>query len=298
MKSALTIAGSDSSGGAGIQADIKTMSALGVFAQSAITAITAQNTLGVRSVEVMSAQIVRDQIKCVFEDIRPDAVKIGMIASAELVETIAESLAFYQAPSIVLDPVMVATSGASLSSNDAVSALVKHLFPLAEVVTPNIPEAEVLAECSINSEQDMLVAAQKIQQKGARCVLVKGGHFASGSDLEAALGTTPRPSSALTKESAPANKPDEKGKPITESADVLLKSDGSFVWLRQERIDTNNTHGTGCTLSSAIASFLAQGFDAEESCEKAKRYLTQALRHDIHLGKGHGPLNHLWEFYG
>ncbi len=294
MKSALTIAGSDSSGGAGIQADIKTMSALGVFAQSAITAITAQNTLGVRSVEVMSAQIVHDQIKCVFEDIRPDAVKIGMIASAGLVETIAESLAFYQAPSIVLDPVMVATSGASLSSNDAVNALAEHLFPLAEVVTPNIPEAEVLAECSINSEQDMLVAAQKIQQKGARCVLVKGGHFTS----ESASGTTPEPSSVLTKESVPTNKTNEKGKLITESADVLLKSDGSFVWLRQERIDTNNTHGTGCTLSSAIASFLAQGFDVEESCEKAKRYLTQALRHDIHLGKGHGPLNHLWEFYG
>ena len=298
MKSALTIAGSDSSGGAGIQADIKTMSALGVFAQSAITAITAQNTLGVRSVEVMSAQIVHDQIKCVFEDIRPDAVKIGMIASAELVETIAESLAFYQAPSIVLDPVMVATSGASLSSNDAVNALVEHLFPLAEVVTPNIPEAEVLAESSINSEQDMLVAAQKIQQKGARCVLVKGGHFTSESDLEATSGTTPEPSSVLTKEGVPTNKTNEKGKLITESADVFLKSDGSFVWLRQERIDTNNTHGTGCTLSSAIASFLAQGFDVEESCEKAKQYLTQALRHDIHLGKGHGPLNHLWEFYG
>lgn len=258
MKSALTIAGSDSSGGAGIQADIKTMTALGVFAQSAITALTAQNTLGVSGVEVVSASFVREQIDRVFEDIRPDAVKIGMIPSAELVEGIAEGLLAHKACHIVLDPVMVATSGASLSSNEAVQAMVDRLFPLAEVVTPNVPEAEVLAGLSISSADDMNEAAQIILKKGASAVLIKGGHSINGAN------------------------------------DFLLKEDGRHVWFKQERVNTNNTHGTGCTLSSAIASFLALGFDVEQSVARAKEYLTQALKNDPHLGKGSSPLNHMW----
>lgn len=258
MKSALTIAGSDSSGGAGIQADIKTMTALGVFAQSAITALTAQNTLGVSGVEVVSASFVREQIDRVFEDIRPDAVKIGMIPSADLVESIAEGLSTHKACHVVLDPVMVATSGASLSSNEAVQAMVDRLFPLAEVVTPNVPEAEVLASLSISSADDMNEAAQIILKKGASAVLIKGGHSINGAN------------------------------------DFLLKEDGRHVWFKQERVNTSNTHGTGCTLSSAIASFLALGFDVEQSVARAKEYLTQALKNDPHLGKGSGPLNHMW----
>lgn len=260
MKSALTIAGSDSSGGAGIQADIKTMSALGVFAQSVITALTAQNTQGVRDVLVVDSFFVREQLECVFEDIRPDAVKIGMIPSAELVCTIAQGLADYHASSVVLDPVMVATSGAALSSNDAVDAMVEQLFSQASVVTPNIPEAEVLSSMTITSPDDMMEAAHRIQDRGAQAVLVKGGHG------------------------------------INAAQDYLLNASGEGFWFSHKRIETKNTHGTGCTLSSAIASYLAWGYSLEQAVEKAKHYLTQALMHDPYLGKGSGPLNHLWKW--
>lgn len=259
MKSVLTIAGSDSSGGAGIQADIKTMTACGVYAQSVITALTAQNTLGVSGVVEVSPLFVREQMDRIFEDIRPDAVKIGMLPSDAVVRAVAQGLIDHHAVHIVLDPVMVATSGASLSSNEAVCAMVSTLFPLADVVTPNIPEAEVLFGCSIASEEDMVSAAKAIQQQGASSVLIKGGHASGNSD------------------------------------DVLLGADGEVRWFRQARIETANTHGTGCTLSSALASGLAVGLDVEQAVLKAKEYLTGALYNDPDLGKGSGPVHHLWQ---
>lgn len=258
MKSAVTIAGSDSSGGAGIQADLKTMASLGVFGQSVITAVTAQNTLGISGVHVLEPSFVREQMDRVFEDIYPDAVKIGMIPSAQTVETIAEGLKVYSARNIVLDPVMVATSGASLASDDSVSAMVKELFPLADVVTPNIPEAQVLVGYSIASEEEMVTAAQLIQKQGASAVLIKGGHFSVGAN------------------------------------DFLLTQEGQEYWFKHDRIETTNTHGTGCTLSSAIASCLVLGYSLKDAVAIAKIYLTGALINDPQLGKGSGPLNHMW----
>jgi len=258
MKSALTIAGSDSSGGAGIQADIKTMSALGVFAQSAITALTAQNTTGVYGVHAVPPEFIAQQIEVVFDDIRPQAVKIGMLSEPEQVQAIAQTLQKVQADNIVLDPVMVATSGAELSSNASVDAMRKLLMPLACVVTPNIPEAQVLAGMDITSREQMEQAAHAILAAGAQAVLVKGGHLSETAD------------------------------------DYLLQADGTGTWLSAPRIATENTHGTGCTLSSAIASYLALGESLPDAVAKAKQYLTHALENDPQLGKGRGPLNHFW----
>ncbi len=258
MKCALTIAGSDSSGGAGIQADIKTMTALGVYAECAITALTAQNTQGVQGVVPTEPSFVRAQIDSVFSDIRPDAVKIGMLATAEIVKAVAEGLRVHNATNIVLDPVMVATSGDNLSEDSAVAAL-DELLPLAKLATPNIPEAEVLSGMSIQSKEDMLRAALLIcEKKGCSAVLVKGGHLTTTAD------------------------------------DVLVSKDGSVSWFSHERIATNNTHGTGCTLSSAIATYLALGADLNQAISQAKEYLSQALINDPRLGKGNGPVNHLW----
>lgn len=257
MKAALTIAGSDSSGGAGIQADIKTMSALGVYAESVITALTAQNTMGVQGVVATEPDFVLMQMESVFSDIRPDAVKIGMLPNAEVVHTVGEGLVRFGAENVVLDPVMVATSGAALSEAPAVEAL-HSLLPLACVVTPNIPEAEVLSGTEIASKDDMLAAAHAIQQKGARAVLVKGGHLADTAD------------------------------------DVLLEEDGTETWLSAQRVETKNTHGTGCTLSSAIASYLARGEKLKYAVALAKQYLTSAIQADPGLGKGNGPVNHLF----
>lgn len=259
MKSVVTIAGSDSSGGAGIQADIKTMTAHGVFAQSVITALTAQNTLGVQGVLPVDSAFVRTQIDSVFSDIRPDAVKIGMVSSPELVQTIAQALTDYQAENIVVDPVMVATSGASLSNDASVQALMRYLIPLADVVTPNIPEACVLANREIATQEDMAAAARDILTLGCKAVLVKGGHFSDSAD------------------------------------DLLLTADGEEVWFRHPHLETKNTHGTGCTLSSAIASNLARGYSLEDAVGHAKNYLSGALAHDPKLGKGNGPLNHMWQ---
>ena len=256
---AVTIAGSDSSGGAGIQADIKTMTALGVYAESVITALTAQNTIGVQGVVATDPAFVSLQMESVFSDIVPDAVKIGMLPSAGIVTAVADGLHAHQARNVVLDPVMVATSGAALSADEAVRALGERLLPLADVVTPNIPEAEVLSGRSIVSRADREAAAHAIQARGARAVLVKGGHGRGDAD------------------------------------DVLLTAEGTVTWFSQERIATDNTHGTGCTLSSAIASYLARGVDLVEAVERAKRYLTGALVHDEHLGRGSGPVNHRWQ---
>jgi len=260
MKSVLTIAGSDSSGGAGVQADIKTIAAHGLFAQSAITALTAQNTTGVYGVHDVPASFVAQQIDVVFDDIRPDAVKIGMVSSAAIVEAIASSLVRNKASNIVVDPVMVATSGSNLATDEAVMALREKLMPLAAVVTPNIPEAEVVAGCSIETPDEQEAAAVAIAEELGVAALVKGGHG------------------------------------MHDANDALALPGGSLVWLRAERVDNPNTHGTGCTLSSAIACGLAQGLSIEDATRQAKRYLTGALEAQLNLGRGSGPLNHMWQF--
>ena len=261
MKTALTIAGSDSSGGAGIQADLKTMTLNGVFAMSAVTALTAQNTTGVQGIFEVSPAFLAQQIDSVFTDIRPDAVKIGMVASVGLIEAIAERLRFYRAENVVVDPVMVATSGARLISEDAVDSLKEKLFPLATVLTPNIPEAEVLAGMPIRSAEDMQAAAEKIGRAYGCAVLCKGGHHLN-------------------------------------DANDLLYRDGGFRWFTGKRIDNPNTHGTGCTLSSAIAANLAKGFDLDSSVERAKAFISGALAAMLDLGAGSGPMNHAFDLRG
>ena len=258
MKTALTIAGSDSSGGAGIQADIKTMTMNGVYAMSAITALTAQNTTGVRSIMETTPEFLKDQIDAVFEDICPDAVKIGMVSSIELIKVIAERLSFYKAKNIVVDPVMVATSGSELIKTDAVSVLITELFPLATLVTPNIPEAEVLSGMTVLSKEDMIKTAKKIGDQYGCAVLLKGGHSIN-------------------------------------DANDLLYSNGEYQWFYGKRIDNPNTHGTGCTLSSAIASNLAKGYDLADSVKRAKDYIWGALSAMLDLGCGSGPMDHAFD---
>ena len=261
MKTALTIAGSDSSGGAGIQADIKTMTANGVFAMSAVTALTAQNTTGVTGIMEVSPEFLKEQIDCIFTDIRPDAVKIGMVSSAELIRAIAEKLKEYQAENIVVDPVMVATSGAKLISDDAIGILKEALLPMADILTPNIPEAEVLSGMEVKTEEDMVKAAEKISRTYRCAVLLKGGHQ------------------------------------LNDANDLLCRGE-EHRWFYGKRIDNPNTHGTGCTLSSAIASNLAKGFDMETAVERAKAYISGALGAMLDLGKGSGPMNHAFDISG
>ena len=261
MKVALTIAGSDCSGGAGIQADLKTMTTNGVFAESVITALTAQNTTGVFGVFESSPEFVTQQLDAVFTDIYPDAVKIGMVSSAPIIKSIAEGLKKYEAKNIVIDPVMVSTSGSKLLQDDAISTLEEALFPLATLLTPNIPEAEILSDIKINSAEDMTKAAEIIGKKYNAAVLLKGGHSIN-------------------------------------DANDLLYSNGEFKWFSGKRIDNPNTHGTGCTLSSAIASNLAKGKSLEESVESAKAYISGALAAMLDLGKGSGPMNHAFAING
>ena len=261
MKTALTIAGSDSSGGAGIQADIKTMTANGVFAMSAITALTAQNTTGVTDIFETTPKFLAEQLDAVFTDIYPDAVKIGMVSSAELIATIAERLRFYKAKHIVVDPVMVATSGSKLLRDDAVAALTAELLPLAEVLTPNIPEAEILSGMTITDAAGMETAARIIHDRYGCAVLCKGGHQINDAD------------------------------------DLLWRSGGG-KWFRGRRIDNPNTHGTGCTLSSAIAANLAKGCDLDTAVERAKAYISGALAAMLDLGKGSGPMDHMFALKG
>lgn len=260
MKTAVTIAGSDSSGGAGIQADIKTMIANGVYAMSAITALTAQNTTGVISIQNATAEFVGEELDAIFTDIFPDAVKIGMVSESEIVKVIASKLKQYEAKNIVVDPVMVATSGARLISDDAIAALKSELFPLADVLTPNIPEAEVLSGMSISSEDDMVEAARIISESFDCAILCKGGHNVN-------------------------------------DANDLLFADGEAKWFRGKRINNPNTHGTGCTLSSAIASNLAKGLDLEHSVAGAKEYISGALGAMLDLGAGSGPIDHGFAFH-
>ena len=258
MKTALTIAGSDCSGGAGIQADIKTMTMNGVFAMSAITALTAQNTTGVRAIQESTPDFLKQQIDAVFEDIYPDAVKIGMVSSAGLIQVIAERLAYYKAENIVVDPVMVATSGSKLMKSSAVSALTEKLLPLATLVTPNIPEAEVLSGRTVAAKEDMLSVAKCIGDNYGCAVLLKGGHSIN-------------------------------------DANDLLYANGEYRWFEGKRIDNPNTHGTGCTLSSAIAANLAKGCSLVESVQRAKEYISGALAAMLDLGQGSGPMNHAFD---
>lgn len=259
MKTALTIAGSDSGGGAGIQADLKTFSAHHVFGMSVITAVTAQNTVEVRSIQTMSQEIIRDQISAVFDDIEVHTVKIGMLGSAETIETVAEMLYRYKPQHIVLDPVMIAKSGDHLLEEDAIEALKKRLLPMATLVTPNIPEAETLSGITIQSKQDLYEACEGLEQLGAKAILLKGGHSAGDPNDLFYDGTT-------------------------------------YSWLNGERIHTKNTHGTGCTLSSAIAANLANGLGIEDAIRQSKEYITQAIRDSFAIGNGHGPVNHFYQF--
>ena len=261
MRTALTIAGSDSSGGAGIQADIKTMMANGVFAMSAITAMTAQNTTGVTAIMDATPEFLKAELDEVFTDIFPDAVKIGMVSKSSLIRVIAERLRFYKPGFIVVDPVMVATSGAKLISDEAVRTLREELLPLATILTPNIPETEVLSGMEVRGPEDMIRAAEKISRNYHCAVLCKGGHNIS-------------------------------------DANDLLYRDGSYRWFYGKRIDNPNTHGTGCTLSSAIASNLAKGFGLDTSVERAKDYISGALGAMLDLGHGSGPMNHSFAFSG
>ena len=260
-KTALTIAGSDCSGGAGIQADLKTMTMNGVYAMSAITALTAQNTTGVRGIQESTPDFLKQQLDAVFEDIYPDAVKIGMVASGELIRVIADRLRHYGAKNVVVDPVMVATSGAALMKTNAVETLIAELLPISTLVTPNIPEAAVLSGMKIEREEDMVAAAKKIGDNFHCAVLLKGGHSIN-------------------------------------DANDLLYADGELTWFTGKRIPNPNTHGTGCTLSSAIAANLAKGFPLTESVRRAKAYISDALSAMLDLGSGSGPMDHAFDLQG
>ena len=264
MKHLLTIAGSDSSGGAGIQADLKTFAAHGVFGMSVITAVTAQNTCGVTQVQDITPEVITAQIDAVFTDIRVDGVKIGMVSRTESIHAIAEALKKWKPPVVVVDPVMISKSGYPLLQPEACDALIKELLPLATLLTPNLPEAEAICGFAIKTEQDMEKAAAHIVSLGAKAVLVKGGHLES-------------------------------------SADDYLYNGKEGIWLPGERIVTEHTHGTGCTLSSALASNLAKGLPLTEAVKAAKAYVTIAIQHGIALGHGHGPTHHfvdLWKNAG
>lgn len=257
MKTTLTIAGSDSSGGAGIQADLKTMEAHGVYGMSAVTALTAQNTTGVYGILEVSPEFLGSQLDCIFTDIFPDAVKIGMLSSGNIMHTVAKKLRQYGAVHVVLDPVMVSTSGSRLMEEDAARVMQEELFPLAEVITPNIPEAEALTGLWIRDGADMELAAKRLYEDFGCAVLLKGGHS------------------------------------VNDANDLLYDKTGR-TWIRGERIQNPNTHGTGCTLSSAMASNLALGYGLEEAVRRAKAYLSGALKAQLDLGKGSGPVNHAW----
>ena len=261
--STLTVAGSDSGGGAGIQADLKTMSSLGMYAASVITSVTAQNTCGVTAIHVIPADIIAEQIKDVMTDICPVAVKVGMLNDCATMNVVADTLKQYDIRHLVIDPVMVATSGDRLMKEDAINTFIERLLPMADVLTPNLPEAEILAGMKINSSEDVYEAAGRIIAKGCETVLIKGGHSEG-----------------------------------TDKTDYLFfrKEDGSrdVKTYTCATVDTNNTHGTGCTLSSAITSFLAKGLPMCDAVGEAKNYVTEALRAaaDVEIGRGHGPVNH------
>lgn len=257
MKKVLTLAGSDCSGGAGIQADLKTMTAHKVYGMSVITALTAQNTMGVTSIFDVAPQFVEQQMDCIFTDIIPDAVKIGMVSNRGIIEAIVKKLTEYKVRNLVIDPVMISTSGSKLLTPESMEVLVEKLLPLAYLITPNIPEAKVLSNMEIKEKKDMEKAAKRISKRLSGAVLLKGGHS-------------------------------------TSDADDLLYLNGKTIWITGQRINNPNTHGTGCTLSSAIACNLAHGLELVDSVKNAKEYVTGALNAKLDLGEGSGPLNHMW----
>ncbi|MEG0367876.1 MAG: bifunctional hydroxymethylpyrimidine kinase/phosphomethylpyrimidine kinase, partial [Coprobacillus sp.] len=257
MKKVLTIAGTDCSGGAGVQADIKTITVHGMYAMSAITALTAQNTLGVQDIMEVTPHFLEEQLDCIFEDIYPDSVKIGMVSNISLIETIVKKLKQYHVKNIVVDPVMVSTSGSKLLEENAIETLKTQLLPIASVITPNIPEAEILCGFTIHDEKDMIQAAKEISKYVNGGILIKGGHL------------------------------------VSEATDLLYQ-DGQIYWFQAKRVNNPNTHGTGCTLSSAIACHLADGYSLQDSIKNAKGYLTGALQAQLDLGRGSGPLNHMY----
>lgn len=259
MKKVLTIAGSDCSGGAGIQADLKTIMAHKCYGMSVITALTAQNTTGVYGIENCSPDFIAKQIDCVMKDIEPNAVKIGMVASAEIIEVLVDRLFLYKTKNIVLDPVMVSTSGSRLMEADAVEALLGKLMPLSSLITPNLHEAELISGIKIKTAEEMILAAKEIAKSYSGGILIKGGH-------------------------------------LEENSNDLLYTKGDIIWFKGEKIDNSNTHGTGCTLSSAIASNLALGYDLVESVKNSKDYISGAIADGMNLGKGRGPLNHCYNF--
>ncbi|MBC8536803.1 bifunctional hydroxymethylpyrimidine kinase/phosphomethylpyrimidine kinase [Feifania hominis] len=260
MKTALSIAGSDCSGGAGIQADIKTMSAIGVFGMSVIVSVVAENTSRVISIEDVSPKLIADQIDAVFEDIEVDAVKVGMLSTPACMAAVAEKLRQYRPRHIVIDPVMYAKNGCPLMQESSIGTLIDTVIPLATLLTPNIPEAEKIAGMPIKTVDDMKTAARRIAGLGARAVLIKGGHY------------------------------------IGDAEDILYDGSAFYPYVRR-RIDTKNTHGTGCTLSSAIASYLALGESLPGAVERAKEYVTGAIEHALDIGRGCGPTHHFYRFY-
>lgn len=260
MKTALTIAGSDSGGGAGIQADLKTFSANGVFGMSVITAVTAQNTQEVRCVQNIDPEIIKNQMEAVFDDLPVDAVKIGMLSNVEIIDVVSKTLQKYEPSHIVVDPVMVSKGGHRLLEENASAALIEKILPLATILTPNIPEAEVMIKQTIKNESDMEKACHSIHALGVQSVLLKGGHL--------------------------------KGEP-----NDLFFDGENFHWIKGKRIFTKNTHGTGCTLSAAIAAHLAKGASLLQAVKRAKEYITVAIEHSLELGHGHGPTNHFYELY-
>lgn len=257
IKTVLTIAGSDCSGGAGIQADIKTITAHKMYAMSAITALTAQNTTRVYDIYPVTADFVASQLDCIFKDIPPDAVKIGMVQNSEIIEIIVKKLKEYNAKNIVIDPVMASTSGSCLLCSQAIETIINILLPIANIITPNIAETEILAQLPVKNENDMILAAQKISTLTSSPILIKGGH-------------------------------------LKNKADDLLYIDGDYYWYHAEKINNPNTHGTGCTLSTAIACNLAQNVSLQKSIENAKNYVIGALKSGLNIGKGLGPLNHVY----
>lgn len=258
MKKVLTIAGSDCSGGAGIQADIKTITVHKMYAMSAITVLTAQNTSGVLGINEVNAEFLGQQLDCIFSDIYPDSIKIGMVSGSSIIKVIVENLKKYDAKKIVLDPVMVSTSGSKLISDEALEVLIKELMPLATIITPNIPEAKALSGIKINNKEDMIRAAKIIEECYNGAILIKGGHL------------------------------------VNDATDLLYEN-GKVSWFKSERVLNPNTHGTGCTLSSAIACNLAAGYSLYESIKNSKKYLTGALKSMLDIGKGSGPLNHMYQ---
>ena len=260
MKKVLTIAGSDCSGGAGIQADLKTFSALGVFGMSVIVSVVAENTSRVIDIQDISPDMIKKQIDAVFEDIDVDAVKIGMLSTPQCMEAVAEKLKQYKPHNVVIDPVMYAKNGSPLMQPTSIDTLIKSIIPLADVLTPNIPEAEKIADMEIKSHNDMEDAAKKIQSMGCKAVIIKGGHA------------------------------------VGDATDILYDGNKMYYY-KASRIDTKNTHGTGCTFSSAIGAYLGKGLGVENAVSKAKEYVTTAITHSLPIGKGYGPTHHFYELY-